>query len=966
MKTIATFFALLFFAIQLSAQGSPDTLHIEQLLGELTTAYQQQEYGEARRLADVALGLCSQSKSPLLQYEAPLNHAKGLSLMRLGDYPAALPSLQKGLALRRQQFGDSHPALINSYSALGAYFNDLGSYKEAYEQFLPALKIADNSPKLHPASKASLLNNYALCQEGLGDLRGAEQTHWRVVGIRKKIAEDNPDLISSYLNLGGLKIHQGHNGEALDLTEKTLALMRQYYPDDSLAFDLGGIWQNFGVIAFESGDHATAKGYYEKALRVHIANEGLNFYKNGMQYHGLGNIELESNNLVQAEQLHLKAAAVWDSNSLPADHPYRVATLESLATIAEKRSNWEVADSLYNLVNVAIKQVYGIRHPFRVRSANRGTLLSLSQDNLDEAWTRGREALLAGGMNPDNPDLSQADISIDLVDALNNIGRVATLQFRQTKETIWAERADTYFVAAGSLWEKLTLGTYNEDSEKYFVSQARPAVENILEFLLKDRIGSPGTAAKAFDWSDRAHAALLHKSLRRSGALQFGGVPDSLQAQTASLQAQLNFLEKQKLEARALPPAGLEAALQDLEGQRFELNSTLIALMTFLEEKYPGFRSRRDLAAPGLLETQKRLLTGQCLLEYFVGDSSLFIFVVRKDTLVTYMQPLNFPLAAWVKNLRYGLTDFHLQKIKSDNLYPKTTKAYADAAHDLYLKLIAPVEKWLTLAVMVAPDGVLNSVPFEVLLTTRPERSERFNTHAYLLKKHRFSYIYSAGLLNSMTETEERAKPKRALLAVAPYAPLVGQEKKYGALPILPASKTEALHAQHVWDGDALIGPVFSKDSVLKMMPEYKIVHWTSHAIANNKLGELSYIAMPDSNHLYVRDFYNLRLGADLMILSACETNAGSPVAGEGVISLARACAYAGVRSIVTSQWPVNDLTTQRLMAAFHDKLFAKESKDEALRQAKLEIINSAQTSLEAHPFFWAGFIAIGDMRAID
>ena len=109
---------------------------------------------------------------------------------------------------------------------------------------------------------------------------------------------------------------------------------------------------------------------------------------------------------------------------------------------------------------------------------------------------------------------------------------------------------------------------------------------------------------------------------------------------------------------------------------------------------------------------------------------------------------------------------------------------------------------------------------------------------------------------------------------------------------------------------------------------------------------------------LQVYEIFNLRLNADLVVLSACETGLGKEVKGEGLIGLTRAFMYAGAPSLVVSLWKVQDLSTAELMVGFYRSLKnGSLSKAEALRQAQLELIRKGQL---AHPYYWAGFVLMG------
>jgi len=113
---------------------------------------------------------------------------------------------------------------------------------------------------------------------------------------------------------------------------------------------------------------------------------------------------------------------------------------------------------------------------------------------------------------------------------------------------------------------------------------------------------------------------------------------------------------------------------------------------------------------------------------------------------------------------------------------------------------------------------------------------------------------------------------------------------------------------------------------------------------------------------LYVRDLYNLKLNADMVVLSACETGLGELQQGEGILSLARGFAYAGAKSIISSLWSVNDKSTADIMTSFYSHLKEGKTKDDALRRAKLDYLSQ---NPNAQPFYWAAFTAVGDMKPI-
>jgi CHAT domain-containing protein len=140
--------------------------------------------------------------------------------------------------------------------------------------------------------------------------------------------------------------------------------------------------------------------------------------------------------------------------------------------------------------------------------------------------------------------------------------------------------------------------------------------------------------------------------------------------------------------------------------------------------------------------------------------------------------------------------------------------------------------------------------------------------------------------------------------------------------------------------------------------------------MANNDHPDFSLLAFTEiqdtieNEYLYSGDLYNLRLNADLVVLSACETGLGKMSRGEGILSLARGFAYAGSKSILTTLWSVNDQATAIIVEGFYKHIKAGKSKDEALQLSRLEFLEKTDNKT-AHPFLWAPFIMIGDTAPI-
>jgi CHAT domain-containing protein len=154
-----------------------------------------------------------------------------------------------------------------------------------------------------------------------------------------------------------------------------------------------------------------------------------------------------------------------------------------------------------------------------------------------------------------------------------------------------------------------------------------------------------------------------------------------------------------------------------------------------------------------------------------------------------------------------------------------------------------------------------------------------------------------------------------------------------------------------------------------KRLGEYRIVHFATHGVLNARRPELSGVVLSlvdragrsQDGFLRLHDVYNLKLAADLVVLSGCQTALGRDLRGEGVIGLTRGFMYAGVRTVVASLWQVDDESTAALMQRFYRAMFKEGRRPaEALRTAQLEMARHPRWSA---PFYWAGFAIQGEWR---
>jgi len=186
----------------------------------------------------------------------------------------------------------------------------------------------------------------------------------------------------------------------------------------------------------------------------------------------------------------------------------------------------------------------------------------------------------------------------------------------------------------------------------------------------------------------------------------------------------------------------------------------------------------------------------------------------------------------------------------------------------------------------------------------------------------------------------------------------------------LPGAIEEVKTISNIMSGQHWIGRTASESSFKQNAGNFKILHLATHGLMDDKNPLLSELLFNSDSindgFLSINEIYNLKLNAELAVLSACNTGYGEVLQGEGNMSISRAFSYAGCPSVITSLWKVPDDITKKLMVSLYQNLSNNQSKGASLRGAKLAYLKTVDDSFNAHPYYWAGFVLMGDSHNIE
>ena len=531
-------------------------------------------------------------------------------------------------------------------------------------------------------------------------------------------------------------------------------------------------------------------------------------------------------------------------------------------------------------------------------------------------------------------------------------------------------RAAHYFSLCIQYLEHISDGLDESGSQTYFLDRFYYVIEASINncYHLHQETDSLQYLGLAFGYAERSKALLLKEALQKANVEAQLGMPQALLGREYSLKREISLLENQRYEARL---AGNEKLGYELTSQLYDLKKACNALQDSINAAYPAYEQfRRPVAPMAIEDVRARLLEpGQALVQYFDGEDGLYLFVITAKGCTLTMLKRDSALTKAVEGFRESIYGWALEQ--QDSLLTQ----YRHYGRYLYQQLIEPVAALLPSHLIIIPDGVLAYLPFEALLCEAPpDNPLAFNTYPYLLNRYRVTYAHSARLLDEMRQGRNLA-PRQRVLAFAPYfeeSPggdnSVAQRRN--GLSRLFSNEREVAAIHHLLKTRIRQRGEATRARFLDEAPFYSILHLATHAKANDEEGEYSYLAFTgaadtlNDARLYAKDLFTMRLPAEMVVLSACETGLGELRRGEGVISLARGFTQAGARSLITTLWRVSDQESADLMRLFYEGLAQGLHKDEALRHAKQAYLSTAP-STRAHPFFWAAFVSSGDMSPI-
>ena len=807
---------------------------------------------------------------------------------------------------------------------------EAGKYTEALP--LAQAMVADQEKRPPSRNLGAALGNLAQVYAGMGRAAEAEQTYKRGLAVMEKaIGLDSNDIVPELSNLGALYERQARYAEAEPLLKRALAIREKALPPGHP--DVGVALNNLATLYEKLDRHSDSEPLFKRALAIFQKIPGAQ-PAIATLLDNLGQVYKAEGRYADAEPVIKQSLAIREK-VLGSDHIDVARSLTNLGDLYQRQNRFAEAEPIYRRALDIRERTVGLDHPDTAISAN--NMASLYQ-------TEGRTA-----------------DALPLVERLIAIGR----------------------------------------------AQARAALPALLDAPKKQLMPSEKAFDEALDVIQRSQSSAA--SAVNKLAVRVAAGSDHLAElvrRDQDLASEAVALDKAIISALSKQGSPRDAAsgrtrLAAIAAERANLQKTFAT-------EFPDYAALSNPLPLKAKEIQALMSGDEAMVLFALADKESWVLALTRESFDWQRIPLGTDaLSQKIAWLRRGL-----DVGKANDASAKSGLYDLVLANELYAALLGPVEALVKdkHSLLVAPTGPLTALPFHLLVTERPaaaipNKIEGYRDAAWLLRRQAVSVLPSVSslkalrcfarrdqsvkpmtgfgdpLFNPAEAGSERRTAARSVTRVA-YSDFwqgagVDRGKLALALPQLPdtADELNAVAKDLGAAASDLHLGVDASETTVKRAPlsDYRIVYFATHGLV---AGDVKGVAEPalalsipkvpsalDDGLLTASEVAQLKLNADFVVLSACNTIAGDKPGAEALSGLARAFFYAGARSLLVTHWSVDSQAATRLATSTFDLLKTDPTlgRAEALRRAMLAYLDDKSSPRNAYPALWGPFALIGE-----
>ena len=886
--------------------------------------------GENQRALDslhAALLLARQVGNRYLESSA-LN-TLGMIYRSTGEFQQALQHLRTALAIdraRRDREGEG-VILLN----LGDVYTETAAYDSALYYYEQSLKLAEEARDRR--TQGAIYSSMATVHFYRADYQQANAYGDSSLQICRAF-EDKSGEANELGNLASSYIYLDDYPQALNYLQEALALSRELEDQYHQNIHLGTIGEVYTLL----GDYARAEISLKEAQKIaHTIDDKTS---EATWTAALGILHLTKDDTALAVKQLEKALDIFIAAGTKREE---ALTYANLATIYTQQGRYELAATNFEKAK-HIHHEIGNRYG-EAETQNGLGLLNNKSGAFAKALALHQTALLEGEKLLAPKIIAEAKFGLgQAYEGLEKFPE-ALSHYQQAVEALESVRA------------RLIL----EKQKSSFLAGKHEMYAHLIDLLcnMSNRQPQDQFDAIAFNYVERAKARALLDLLAEAKLDLSAGLPPDLQAQQKAL-----FAKMAKISEDSLTANQKESLATELQKTEEKLEQLRLAV----RQKNPAYAELQYPVPITLPLIQQNVLRdNNVLLEYALGTEASYLWAITK----TQRRIFHLLPAPAIRKKVGEYLDLIGDAAKADTVYRAASRV-------LYRLLLEPASDFLKANVnlIIVPDDTLHYLPFEALIVT-PEKQPP----CYLVETHTVSYAPSASVLAFLQKPSQPRQSPEQKDWLALGDPIFGKNES--------ADLNRSLYRQRGFDLVSLPNSGVEIQKIAAMFPankrttyvraeakeervkrerldQYRMLHFATHAWVDENLPGRSCIVLAidddpaEDGFLLMNEIFNLKLQADLVVLSACQTGRGKLLRGEGLIGLSRAFFYAGARSLLASLWAVEDRTTAELMVKFYEYLRQGRSKSEALCLAKRALIKG-KIAAARHPHFWAPFVLLGE-----
>ncbi|MCC6656962.1 MAG: CHAT domain-containing protein [Rhodocyclaceae bacterium] len=909
-----------------------------------------------------------------------------------GRYSEAEMLLKRALAIREKTYNSEHPSVAASVLSMAALYQDQGRYSEAESLYKRSLAIYEKAlGPAHP-NVATSLNNLASLYQTQGRYADAESAYKHSLSISEIIlGPEHPDVATSLNNLALLYQTQDRYQEAELLYMRSLVIYEMALGLEHLS--VATSLNNLAALYRNQARYSAAELLYKRSLAIREKSLGTQHPDIATSLNNLAELYIDLNRYPEAEPLIKRSLAIYEKTHGP-KHSSVATILLNLASLYEGQGRSTDAELLLRRSVAISEEALGLEHPNVATGLHNLALFYRDQGRYSEAEPLIKASL---AIYENTFGLEHSDVAV----SLGNLASLYSRLNRQLDALTPARRATGIYTNHFSLKnDTVRFGLRSEQRRLAF------HFENHVHLLnaAGPQAGSlEAVTAESFEVAQWARVSDTAEQVAKMAARHAAG-NDAMAKVARERQDLLAYLEK--LETAWLAEVSKAAAqrnaerIRQLKQTEEETKTKLSVLDAHIANDFPRYGELTQPRPLSLVGAQKLLGADEAMVLWLVGKEESYLWALRRDKVLFERIALKRDeLDVEVRALRLKLD------LGASNKPELLLAQSFDAArsHELYRKLLAPAEKLLTGAkhLILVPDGPLQSLPPAVLVSEAPNAPIDHREVAWLIKKYAVTVLPSVSSLRALRAYAQGTPAKEPLIGFGdpvlegmgpPSAQdqtrknkvptglvsrgLVADPKDVRKMEPLPntADELKLIAASLKAPTNALnLGDQATERKVKQSdLASARVIAFATHGLMAEEfhgLAEPALVLTPpqqasefDDGLLTASEILQLKLNADWVVLSACNTAAsdGKPGA-EGLSGLARAFFYAGAHALMVTHWAVETNSSAALTTGVFEKAAKGLSKAEALRQSMLAHMQRKDIPYAHHPAMWAPFILVGE-----